>query len=87
MNAACFRITTAGRQIPEEREPTTGRYYFGIHANGEAGALAKWNGYTFENSESDNVDMTIYAHLHEQPPRGQHGRAWAAEPGLLWLSS
>lgn len=51
------------------REPTPGRWYFGIHADGQTGALAQWTGFSFESSESDDVDMTIYDHLQEQPLR------------------
>lgn len=52
------------------RPPTLGRWYFGIHADGQTGALAQWNGWAFVNSESDDVNMGIYHHLQEQPPRG-----------------
>jgi len=50
--------------------PRSGFWYFGIREDGQTGALAQWDGWKFANSESDDVDMTIYHHLQEQPPRG-----------------
>lgn len=52
------------------REPLPGRWYFGVHADGSTGALAQWDGWRFVSSQSDDHDMTGYAYLQEQPPRG-----------------
>lgn len=51
-------------------EPIPGRWYFGVHADGSTGALAQWDGWRFVSSQSDDHDMTVYAYLQEQPPRG-----------------
>lgn len=57
-----------GAALPAQ--PVAGLWYFGIHADGSTGALAQWNGYSFTNSESDDMNMGIYCHLQEMPPRG-----------------
>lgn len=45
-----------------------GAYYKGLDVNGNVGAVAMWNGSTFETSECDDVDMSRYPII--RPVRG-----------------
>lgn len=63
-------IQRAGEAKPEMRFPVIGLWYEGHSARG-VGAIVKYVGWNvFELGDETEVDMTIYDHLVEHPPRG-----------------
>lgn len=64
-----FFIAMAKGFMSIKREPTTDRWYLGIHQTGCHGVVAKWNGYHFTNSVTENCSpvMSQYIYLVELP--------------------